>query len=318
MKIQDIAKVAGVSAATVSRVFSNNSSISEKTRDKVLEIAKELGYHPRLSSKRRNVVIITPSRIDYPSQKYTEMVLSELSRELSNRDYRVEILPADNFRRLESVQFCGVVAIGVDVSIAENWDDQFAFPLIFVDRQLPESQNGVYSVHSDESQGMDLAIDYLYQQGYRRIGCLIGSTETGNPEIRRKAIVNSLTGRHLPAEEIFVRMAMPDQFIEEVGKLLRENVDSLFCPGGDAGIIAAYALSLYGKRIPDDIALIASERTMVSRYCIPAQTTISQDYPALVKSVVDLIEARVNQVKLPVIPALPYKLILRDSVKRKN
>ena len=318
MKIQDIAKAAGVSAATVSRVFSNNSSISEKTRDKVLTMAKDLGYHPRLSSKRRNVVIITPSRIDYPSQKYTEMVLSELSRELSSRDYRVEVLPADNFKRLESVQFCGVIAIGVDISIAENWDDQFAFPLIFIDRQLPEKMNGVHSVHSDEYQGMDLAIDYLYQSGYRRIGCLIGSSKTGNPEIRKQAIIDSLASKNLPSDETYVRSATPEQFIEEVGKLLRENIDSLFCPGGDAGIIAAYALSLYNKKIPDDIALIASERSMVSRYCVPAQTTISQDYPALVKAVVDLIDAGVEQAKQPVTPPLPYKLILRDSVKRKK
>ena len=318
MKIQDIAREVGVSTATISRVFSNHRGISEGTRDRVLEIAKQYGYHPKLSSRRRNVVVLTPSKIDFPSQKYTEMVVSELSRELSGRDYRVEVLPTDNFKRLESIQFCGVIAIGVDISIADKWDDQFAFPLIFVDRQLQETHNGVYSVHSDEYQGMSLAIDYLYQHGYRRIGCLIGSTETGNPEIRQQAIIRSLKEKGLPFDDHFIRFASPDQFIEEVGKLLRENIDSLFCPGGDAGIITAYALSLYGKRIPDDIALIASERSMVSRYCIPAQTTITQDYPALVKAVVDLIEGSVNQAKMPKSTVLPYKLISRDSVKRKK
>lgn len=318
MRIQDIAKESGVSTATVSRVFSNSSSISAKTRDKVLEVARKYSYHPKLSSKRRNVVILTPSKMEFPAQNYTEMVLSELSKELSIHDYRVEILPLDNFNRLNSIQFCAVAAIGVDNSIATGWDKRFDVPLILIDRQIPVHSRGVFAVHSDEYQGMELAIDYLYQQGYRRIGSLIGSGKTGNPEIRKEAIFLSLAKHGLSCDESLVRMAAPEQFIEEIGKLLRSGIDSLFCPGGHGGIISAYALSLYGKHIPDDISLIVSERDMVSRYCVPAQTSISQDYQALASAVLNLIDARINGRHFPVSTMFPYKLILRDSVKLKT
>ncbi|MBN2642638.1 MAG: LacI family DNA-binding transcriptional regulator [Victivallales bacterium] len=317
MKIQDIAKEAGVSSSTVSRVFANNGSISSFTRDKVMAVARKYSYHPRLSVKRRNVVIVTPSKVAFPAQNYTEMVLSELSRELSVRNYRVEILPLDNIDRLDNIQFCAVVAIGVDSHIATDWDKRFDAPLILIDRPAPPAARNVFAVHSDEQQGMDLAIEYLYNQGYRRIGILIGSVEIGNPEIRREAIFLALAKHGLPCDESLVRTARPEQFVEEIGKLLRADVDSLFCPGGHGGIISAYALSLYNRRIPDDIALIASERSMVSCYCIPAQTTISQDYPALAYAVMVLIDARINGVHFPDKTVFPYKLIIRDSVKNK-
>jgi LacI family transcriptional regulator len=318
MKIQDIAREAGVSSATVSRVFSNSSSISAETRNKVLKIARKYSYHPRLSAKRRNVVIITPSKVEFPAQNYTEMVLAEVSRILSACNYRVEILPLDNFDRLNSIQFCSAVAICTETDIAIDWDKHFEAPLILIDKQVPENSHGVYAVHSDEYQGMNLAIEHLYKQGHRRIGALISYIGIGNPEIRKKAILQALAKHGLPMEEALVRMAGPEQFFEEIGKMLRAGIDSLFCPGSHGGIISSYVLSLYGKRIPEDISLVASERSMVSRYCVPAQTTISQDYPALASAVLDLINARINGNPFPDETVFPYKLILRDSVNRRS
>ncbi len=115
MRIQDIAALAGVSTATVSRVFSNHPNIRRDVRDHVLAVAKEHGYHPRLSVRRRNVVVITPSRVLVPAENYSGMVLTELARELAERDFRIEILPVDNIDRLDSIQFCGVVTVGIPV-----------------------------------------------------------------------------------------------------------------------------------------------------------------------------------------------------------
>lgn len=315
MRIQDIAAEAGVSSATVSRVFGNSRSIGAATRAKVLAVARQYAYHPRLSARRRNVVIVTPSKVAFPAQGYAEMVLAELSRELAAHDYRAEILPIDNSDRLDRLQFCAAAAISVGDQIAMGWDKRFEAPLILIDRPAPAKARGVFAVHSDEYQGMALAIEYLHRHGYRRVGSVIGAVGTANPEIRREAIFLALARFGLPRDEALVRTAEPAQFIEEIGKLLRAGVDSLFCPGGHGGIISAYALSLYGKRIPDDIALIASERSMVSCYCVPAQTTISQDYPALAAAVRGLIEARICGSDLPVRMVFPYKLIGRDSVK---
>ena len=102
---------------------------------------------------------------------------------------------------------------------------------------------------------------------------------------------------------------------EEIGKLLKLGIDGLFCPGGNAGIIAAYVLSLYNRRIPEDISLVASERSMYSRYAIPPQTTITQDYAAQAKAVADLLDARRRGIAFPRHTVIPYRLIERDSVR---
>jgi DNA-binding LacI/PurR family transcriptional regulator len=317
MRIQDIAALAGVSAATVSRVFSNHPNISQDVREQVLALAKKHGYHPRLSVRRRNVVVITPSRVSAPTENYSGMVLTELARELSARDFRIEILPADNIDRLASIQFCGVVTVGIDETFAQGWDKRFAAPLVVVDRQIPSFRN-VYAVHSDERQGMELALEHLIAAGRQRIGCLIYHWPgISNSLLRQEAIVAILEKHDMPCDESLVRLLGPDGYIEETGKLLQAGVDALFCPGGNGGIVTAYALSLYGRSIGAEISLLSSERMMVSRYCVPSQSTITQDYPALASAVVDVIQARMEGQQCPQDIILPYKLIERDSVRRR-
>ena len=99
-----------------------------------------------------------------------------------------------------------------------------------------------------------------------------------------------------------------------MGKLLKQNIDGVFCCGGsNIGGAAAYCLNLFNRRIPEDIKLVSSERHRISGYCIPAQTTISPDYEELAAAVVaqlsHLLENPGNTAEI----SLPYKLIVRES-----
>lgn len=318
MKLQEIAKKAGVSTATVSRVFSHHPNVREDVRNHVFAVAEKYGYHPRLSTKMRNIAVISPYKSVYPIQSYVEMVLTELTHELSQRDYRIEILPQENLEQLQRIQFCGAVGIGINADLFRGWDDRFAAPLIIVDRDAPASAKEIYSVRSDEFQAMELAIAHLAGSGCSRIGCIIyGREGEGNTGIRCNGIRRALAKFNLPAETPLIRFALEEDYIEVIGKLLKLGIDALFCPGGNAGMVAAYALSLYNRRVPDDISLIASERTVFSRYAIPPQTTISQDYGALARAVVDALDARLNNLPVPRHTTIPYKLISRDSVRIK-
>ena len=94
--------------------------------------------------------------------------------------------------------------------------------------------------------------------------------------------------------------------------------DGLFCPGGNAGIVAAYALSLFNKRVPDDISLIASENKLFSCYATPPQTTITQYHIQLAEQTADIIDAFPDSPPKRDCAILPYSLILRDSVRSMN
>ncbi len=316
MKIQEIAKKAGVSTATVSRVFSNHPNIREELRERVLAAARQAGYHPRLSQKQQNVVVISPFREIYPIRSYVEMVISELALILSSRGYRIEMLPQDNLSQLERIRFCGAVSVGIDAEKFTGWAERFAAPLVVIDRDVPPGTDEIYSVRSDENQAMHLGVGCLARHGCRKVGVIIyGEAGIGNTGIRQEAALRALRAHQLPVSERLVRLALADSCMEEIGKLLKLGMDGLFCPGGNAGIIAAYVLSLYNRRIPDDISLVASERSMYSRYAIPPQTTITQDYAAQAAAVADLLDARRRGLAFPRHTVIPYRLIERDSVR---
>ncbi len=316
IKIQDVAREAGVSPSTVSRVFANHPNIRDEVREQVFAVARKYGYRPRLSSKQQNVVIISPYQMVYPIRSYVEMVISELALALSARGFRIEMLPQDNLEQLERVRFCAAVSIGIDAEVLGDWEERFASPLIIVDRDAPAGTGEVYSVRSDELQAMELGIGCLASHGCRSVGVVIyGEAGTGNADLRHSGALKALRRHKLPATGRHVRFALAEEYVEEIGKLLKLGIDGLFAPGGNAGILAAYALSLYNRRIPDEISLVTSERTMYSRYAIPPQTTISQDYTAQAEAVADAIDSRLRGQAFARRTVIPYKLIERDSVR---
>lgn len=312
--IQQIAREARVSTATVSRVFGNHPNVKANVKERVFEVARRHGYFPRLSVRRRNVILITPSWAEYPVQNYVEMVISHLARELSARGYRIEVLPDDSLERLDNIQFCGAIRIGSDESPKAGWGRRFDAPLVLIDKEAGAPQDGVFSVRSNEAQGMELAIDYLFKRGHRRIGCLVSRAKAGNSTQRVRFLEEALAARGLTPDASPVRLVTEESYIEDVGKLMRGKPDAIFSPGGSGGIIAAYGLSLYGKRVPEDISLVVSERAMISRYCIPPQTAITQDYGALAAAAVDVIDARLRKQPVASDTVLDYQLIERDSV----
>jgi LacI family transcriptional regulator len=314
--LREIAELAGVSPATVSRVFNHHPNVRAELRERVFAVAREHGYSPRLASKQRNVVILAPGEAIYPIRNCLEMVMMALTQELPKREFRIEILPQEDMDRLNSIQFCGAVAIGAEPGDFVGWSARYPVPLVLVDRDAPPREPSVYSVRSDEAQGMDLAIGHLFDRGCRTIGCIIhGAAGTGNADARQAAVSQALQSRGLPANAALIHLSEDDNYVELVGKLLQQGVDALFCPGGNAGIVTAYALSLFNRRVPDDISVIASEHKLFSRYATPPQTTITQDHTALAQIVGDIIESYGEKTDIPRRSVLTYSLITRDSVR---
>src|SRR5690606_37513816 len=110
----------------------------------------------------------------------------------------------------------------------------------------------VCHIRSDEAQGMKLAIEHLHACGARKMGCIIhGDPGTGNVDRRHAAIVRTLKSRKLPCDGSLILFSGEgsEKYVELIGKLLKQGVDALFCPGGNAGIISLYAFSLYNRKV---------------------------------------------------------------------
>jgi LacI family transcriptional regulator len=317
-KISDVAKKAEVSSATVSRVFNHHPNVHIDVRKRVFAAARDLDYRPRPSIKQKNVVVITPYAPVYPVQSCVDMILMALVQEMSRRGFRLEILPENNRDRLDGIQFCAAIAIGAEPSSFADWSDRYAMPLVIMDRDGPANSPEVYYVQSDNTQGMRLAIEHLNERGCQKIGCIIhGDPGTGNADLRHAGIVKALSDCKLPTDENLIHFSGhgTDKYIELIGKLLKQGVDALFCPGGNAGVIALYAFSLFNRKAVQDISLIASEQTLFSEYTVPPLTTITPDYNAMAAATADVIEAHLQNNEISSKTTLPYKLISRESVR---
>lgn len=318
MKIQDLAQLAGVSPATVSRAFHHHPNIRDDVRQRILDLAQQHGYRPRATQKPRRVVIILPDHEIYPIRNCLEMVMTAIAKELPQRGFRIEVLPQSNLDRLGSLPCSGAVAVGADPADFAAWAERFPCPLVLVDRVAAAPARLVHAVRSDENQGMALAIGHLKARGCRKVGCIVhGVAGHGNADVRSAAIRRALISHGYPSDDALIRISRDDGYVDIIGGMLRQEVDALFCPGGNAGIIASFALSQFKRRIPEDMSLVASENMQFSHLATPPQTTIAQDHLALANLVADILDDYQAGMVPAAEQALPYRLIVRSSVRQR-
>lgn len=274
--IYDIAKKAGVSIATVSRVFNNSAKVSDKARKKVLAIADEMGYHPQafaqgLASRKNNtVMIVVPVISNYFFMEVLGGVqdkLSEQNYELSifnispNKDLREQVEHVLKRRWAEGYLF---VSIHLD---EKSWSklQKYNVPITLVD----EHYEGFDSVSVDNAQGAYRAAKSLFQNGYKRVA-MLSALETSKP-IRERILgyKKALEEFGVPFNEKLVVKGDTmnrDGFTERAGyeamiKMLTmdPHPEACFCASDIQAVGALKAMQDTGKQIPiigyDDIEL---------------------------------------------------------------
>lgn len=274
--IYDIAEKAGVSIATVSRVFNNSSSVSEKTKVKVLAVAEEVGYHPQvyaqgLASKKNNTIMAVVPVI---SNYFFMEVLSGIQDKLTQMNYELNIfnVTADSniFEQVEHV-------------IKRRWAEGYLFISIHLDSSkwiqlqkynvpitlIDEYFEGFDSVSVDNTQGAYKATKSLLKAGYERIA-MLSALESSKPiKDRVLGYKQALYEAKIPfCEELVVRgdTLYRDGFTERGGYeamikilTLKPYVEACFCASDIQAVGALKAMQDTGRFIPligyDDIEL---------------------------------------------------------------
>ena len=319
MNIQEIAKLAGVSPSTVSRVFNHSPKISREVCRRVLEVAEKHHYYPRLTDKQRNVLLLIPQESGYPAHYCVERLVIALSGELHNYNFHVEILPWSDKSTLLNKQFFAAAAIGMEPEIFADWNDDFNQALVILDRKIPANTQGVFQVSSDEFTAMADAVNHFKTNNLKKIGCLIyNAPDSSNAKLRFQAAFTALKNAGYPTDGELFSYVSEDNFIEKVDSMLKQNADALLCPGSSGGLLTAYALNLLGKKIPQDISIISTEVAFFSPYATPPHTTLSPDYQEMAKKVVEIFKASLTGNITKKVIEIPYRLIERNSVKKQQ
>ena len=269
--IYDISKRLNISAATVSRALNDNSKISQKTKELVLQTAKEMNYiQNRLaqslkSGKTYNVGVVLP----YIDRKFFSSVIGGIEEELSPRGYHVIICQThedvrNEIRNIEALLNTQIDGIFISISKTTKDIDHFQrvlntrTPLIFFDRKkdLP----GFSSVVLDDFKGAYLATEHLIQQGCKKIVHFKGDSDLEIYSNREGGYLAALKKYDIPVNQNFI-VPVSSTIIAGAKAITQlwkadEKPDGIFSAGDYSALGAIQKLKQLGIRIPQEVCVI--------------------------------------------------------------
>ena len=325
-KIVDVARRAGVSTATVSRVLSRADPVSESTRERVLAAVDELGYVPNvagrsLRTQRSNKLLITLPDISNP---FFSNVIRGAEEAARAENYAVVLGDTRHDPELENQYAAMLRRHEVD-------------GLVFLGHRLPESLAsliaeahgaapvvngcefspalGVSSVHIDNSAAGADATEHLVGLGHRRIGIVTGPLLS--PLSRdRLAGVQKAAAQHDLASELRVQGGdfSVESGLQAAQALLADGATALFCFSDEMAVGALRAATRLGLSCPQDVSIVGFDDIRFAQYTTPELTTIHQPAAEIGRRAVGLLHRAITgDLIKPEIVTLPHRLVVRES-----
>jgi LacI family transcriptional regulator len=323
--IRQVAELAGVSIATVSRVANGRSDVSVETRDAVRRVIREHGYLAGARSRPEAAGMIRIMVPEVHSNYFAEIV-SGASEALFEHDLRVELCPVRHPRSPEASLYDRLAdgaAEGAILVLPDRPDDELealavrGFPFVIVDPGT-EIVEGIPVVCAAHASGATQATEHLLALGHRRIGAI------GGPE-GRLATHERLRGYHAALAGAGV---LPDPALflysdftvaggrAEADRLLRlpDPPTAIFAFNDAMAIGAIQALAAHGLRVPADVSVVGFDDTVLAAIAVPALTTVRQPLAEQGRTAVSLLLRQIENRRLePLRMELATKLIVRES-----
>lgn len=334
--IKQVAAMAGVSPTAISLAMNGKPGVSEKTRERIMQVVDRMEYTPNESSRRLlsqrtgNIALLMDKDSSLLDQSFYSELNNHLLRESEDRLYNVIYCVAKveenssvslpNVIKLRDVD--GIVIMGyLDPRIIRKIHS-YGFPIVIVDNYLPES--GVCNVTFDYFQAAVSGAEYLISCGHRKIGYIGHDIGGGNLKFFShqtfmgfKTVLEKYS-LSIPASWMQMGAMDENSATLEMDKLLKSNTlpTAVLCSGDIYAIGAMRSIKANGLRVPDDISVIGIDDILLSQYVEPSLTTIRVDKQCLasiaISLLVDKIERGVEK-ELEICPN--HLLVIRNSVR---
>lgn len=295
--IKDIAKMAGVSVSTVSKILNHYSDISDSTRTRVLQIIEETGYAPPLTvkpagSKASNligVVFAGRRNVDFTHPFFIE-VLNAFKKQMGILGYDLVFFSNEKFQnggvndylarcRHYHVDGCIIIS-GQELENSIHELDHSPIPCIGVDLPLTGRSSGY--IMSDHFKMSAKVVEHFYLQGYRDLGYIGSTQESEISNLREGGYRQAMEDLGLTINEDWFLNG--DHFFESCGvEAVRRMIGSgslpraIFAASDQIAIGAMRGLQEAGISVPDTVALIGCDDIEACQYTSPALTTIRQN-----------------------------------------
>ncbi|MDR3318467.1 MAG: LacI family transcriptional regulator [Clostridiales bacterium] len=320
MTIQDVAKQAKLSSATISRVLNNDSCVSAKTRERVERTIKELGYVPNLLGRnlrreKTNVFYVLLPSIENP---FYSAIVQGIEEEARETDYSVMLCETYNDDK-RFIKYAAAVrnklADGIIlVSPMRNAIRHFRdIPLVICGES--DASYDCIQVDIDNKLAAIDAVNHLLGLGKKNIALISGSYASGSlREAGYKAALES-AGLELKEELICKDCYHFEHGYNAAMKLMRSGVkvDGIFATVDLTALGAIRALGALNIKIPEEVAVIGFDDLMYSRMNNPSLSTIKQPCGGMGHESFRLLYERINGDSGKNNLVLQHKVIARES-----
>lgn len=325
--IVDVAKLAGVTPTTVSRVINNRGYISEKTRDKVNEAMDQLGYQPNeiarsLTKQKSNTIGVIVPHISHP---YFAKLISNLENEAAKNGYKIILCNSKEKAEKEkqyldmckSNRVAGIILCSGNVE--SNKINTSNIPVVLLEKNFEEGKLGI---QCDNYQGGKLATEHLIDCGCKRLLHFSGVIDEDMPaDNREKAFIDICNEKNV---EYFIRKYDINtynemNYYEYIKDTLNEikNIDGIFA---SSDLIAAQVIQVCNElniRIPSDVKLVGFDDVEIAKLTTPTITTIHQPIKEMAKLAIELIDSKYKNIEVNEQTILPIELVVRNSTLTK-
>lgn len=327
--VKDVAKLAGVSASTVSRTLSNRVFVEEETRQKVLKAVRELNYFPSSVARglREGRTYMLGLLVPDINSLFYPMLMKSMERCAAEKGYSLILCNNDESIENEKRNMTMMGGRGIDGLLCLSVEDEIrhlvefqqerGIPVVLINRSVPDP---ISSVSIDNEYGGYLMTRHLLEQGHRKIAAMFG--DFGRQRFReryagcKRAMEEFGVGNY---EKYFIYEV---DTIEEAYRRTQEVLDredrpTAFFAAMDLLAIGIYSsISQRGLRIPDDISVVGYDNIFMSQYMIPPLTTYNAPVDRLAQESIDILLARIGKSEEIRKVSLKGTLLERQSVRR--
>ncbi|KGQ70848.1 cytochrome-c peroxidase [Chelonobacter oris] len=326
MSVQRIAKLAGVSVATVSRVLNDLPSVKAQNKEKVLAAIAALNYQPNLLARqlrtaRTGMLLVMVSNIANP---FCAAVVKGVEKEAEKNGYRILLCNTESdFARsrsclqlLSGKMVDGVITMDAVSELPELQKIIGAFPWVQCAEYDPESS--VFSVSIDDTAAAEFVIDKLVESGKKRIALINHDLAYQYSQHREQGYLNRLAHHGLSYRTIVYADTLSYLSGKKAALSLLKNAerpDAIFAISDVLAAGAVNAVTESGFSIPQDIALIGFDGVDISQITVPPLTTIQQPNEDIGRKAVSLLLSQIESDNaLDVVHyLLPWQFIQRQS-----
>lgn len=322
LTIKDIAELADVSVATVSRVINNNGRFSEETRKKVLDIIEKTGYKTNYMAKslRTNrsytIGVIVPDISNY----FFFSIVEKVEQIMFERNFTTIICNTDRSIKKEKAYLELLESKKIDGLIVISGAENFAFPqneipYVCIDREPMDKSKTIF-ISSNHYKGGYMATKELIKRGSKNPSIVYYNDKATYSKNRISGFEAALKDENLNISKYSKLKSDPLSIDMDLKKILKGKVDSIFAINDNVAMDVLLSLNENKIKVPDDVQVIGFDDNINDKYMYPSLSTIRQNVDEIARNSVDALIKLMNQEEKPGKSiTIDVELVLRNSTK---